>query len=98
MPRLNPAAGAGALHYPGAVVAHRLPGRIRLRFCRGGGQGGWELGAALGPHEDVLAVSWLAANRSLTVRHRPEVSFEHVLRSLPERPGTRVPPNRAWTA
>ena len=84
--------------FPGAQVAHRLPGRIRLRFRPDAALQGWQLGAALVAHRDVVAVSWLATNRSLTVQHSPEVDFEQLVGSLPGKHAGHVPQNSGWEA
>ncbi len=63
----------------GAQLAHRLPGRFRLRFQSGAAAEGWALALRVADHPDVTCVRWGGASRSLAVEHHPSVPAERIV-------------------
>lgn len=63
----------------GAQLAHRLPGRFRLRFPSGAAAEGWALALRVADHPAVTCVRWGGASRSLTVEHHPSVPAERIV-------------------
>lgn len=75
----------------GTRLAHRLPGRIRLRFQSAAAAEGWALALAVAQHPDVTCVRWGGANCSLTVEHHPSVPAERILAESPPAAARHAP-------
>jgi hypothetical protein len=74
----------------GARVVHQVPGRLRIRFDRGGGRRGWGLAHGLAAHPAVHTVTWNRANHSLVVEHRRETPAAAILAQVA--PVDQAPP------
>lgn len=65
-------------------VIHAIPGRVRIVFERSADDDGLRLARRLALHEDVRAMRWTPAARSLTVAFAGARRFEEILGELPE--------------
>ncbi|HXM54626.1 MAG TPA: hypothetical protein VOB72_04490 [Candidatus Dormibacteraeota bacterium] len=63
----------------GAQLAHRLPGRFRVRFPSGAAAEGWTLALRVADHPAVTSVRWGGASRSMAVEHDPSVPAARIL-------------------
>jgi hypothetical protein len=75
--------------YP-ARLAHRLPGRVRLRLEPADVPNGRRLAARLRSHPSVSSAVWSEPNRSLTVQFDPTLCLPELFDSLPAK-SSRAP-------